>query len=132
MSKSTSQSASDGSDTNHITGETYNSDPRKKTGPECESMTDVRYEIDRIDRLLVEILAERTTYIKAASRIKPDREMVRDVPRIEDVVAKVLAHSKEHNLPAEIADPVWRLLIERSIAYEYSSYDALKDSDIDN
>ncbi|MFC7291833.1 chorismate mutase [Hirschia litorea] len=95
-------------------------------------MTDVRYEIDRLDRLLVEIIAERTTYIKAASRIKPDRDMVVDHPRIEDVVSKVLAHAPQHNLPKEIAEPVWRLLIERSIAYEFEAYDALKASDIDS
>lgn len=119
-------------DTNKQAGEAYISDPRKKTGPECETMIDVRYEIDRLDRVLVEIIAERTTYIEAASRIKPKRDMVRDVPRIEDVVAKVLAHGEKHNLPKEIADPVWRLLIERSIAHEYDSYDALKDSDIES
>ena len=115
-----------------VAGETYTSDARRNTGPECKNMTDVRYEIDRIDRLLVEIIAERTTYIEAASRIKPDRDMVRDVPRIEDVVAKVLEQAELRNLPKEIAEPVWRLLIERSIAYEFDAYDALNASDIDN
>ncbi|WP_018997869.1 chorismate mutase [Hirschia maritima] len=115
-----------------VASETYTSDARKNTGPECQDMTDVRYEIDRIDRLLVEIIAERTTYIKAASRIKPDRDMVRDVPRIEDVVSKVLKQAELHNLPKEVAEPVWRLLIERSIAYEFEAYDSLNASDIDN
>ncbi len=95
-------------------------------------MSDVRYEIDRLDCLLVEIIAERTTYIKAASRIKPDRDMVVDHPRIEDVVSKVLAHASKYGLPKEIAEPVWRLLIDRSIAYELEVYDDLKASDIDN
>ncbi len=118
------------SNTNENSGVSYVSGPKKKSGPECESMSDVRFEIDRLDKVLVEILAERATYIKAASRIKQDRDAVRDVPRIEDVVSKVLTHAEQHNLPKEIAEPVWRLLIERSIAYEYESYDSLKDSDI--
>ena len=37
---------------------TYTSDDRRHTAETAASMTDVRYEIDRIDRLLVEIIAE--------------------------------------------------------------------------
>lgn len=87
-------------------------------------MADVRYEIDRIDRVLVEILAERQSFMDAAARIKPDRGAVRDNWRIEDVVAKVLAECEKHGLSPAIAEPVWRTLIDRCIAYEFGSYDA--------
>ncbi len=52
---------------------TYKSDPRRHTAETAETMTDVRYEVDRIDRLLVEILAERQSFMDAAARIKGDR-----------------------------------------------------------
>ena len=107
----------------------YTSDPRRNTAVTASSMADVRYEIDRIDRLLVEILAERQSFMDAAARIKPDRGLVRDEARIEDVVAKVLAECPRHGLAPEIAEPVWRLLIERCIAYEFDAYDALETSD---
>ena len=86
-------------------------------------MEDVRYEVDRIDRLLVEVLAERVSYMRAAARIKPTRDKVRDEPRIEEVVSKVLAEAGDRGLPAEIAEPVWRELIERCIAYEMRVFD---------
>ena len=70
---------------------TYKSDPRRHTAETAETMTDVRYEVDRIDRLLVEILAERQSFMDAAARIKGDRNIVHDRARIEDVVAKVKA-----------------------------------------
>ena len=89
-------------------------------------MADVRYEIDRIDRLLVEILAERQSFMDAAARIKPRRDQVRDEARIEDVIAKVLAECPKHGLAPEIAEPVWRLLIERCIAYEFDVFDELQ------
>ncbi len=111
---------------------TYASDPRMKTGPECSSMGDVRYEIDRLDRLLVALLAERVSYMDAAARIKPVRAAVKDRPRIEDVVEKVLAQSAIAGLPASVAEPVWRTLIDRCIAYEFGSYDRLKSPDTDN
>lgn len=107
----------------------YSSDPQRHDADSAETMADVRYEIDRIDRLLVKILAERQSFMDAAARIKPHRNQVRDEARIEDVVAKVLAECPKHGLSPEIAEPVWRLLIECCIAYEFESYDAREDAE---
>lgn len=104
----------------------YTSDPRRHTAETAETMADVRYEIDRIDRLLVEILAERQSFMDAAARIKGSRGAVHDRTRIEDVVAKVKAECPKHGLSPAIAEPVWRTLIDRCIAYEFESYDALR------
>ena len=108
---------------------TYTSDPRKHDFQTAQSMEDVRYEIDRIDRLLVEILAERQSFMNAAARIKAGRHAVHDRPRIEDVVAKVVAESEKVGLSPAIAEPVWRTLIDRCIAYEFASYDASRISE---
>ena len=97
--------------------------PKLKTSEECETMVDVRHEVDRLDRVLVELLAQRQTYMSAAARIKPNREMVYDEARIEDVVQKVLVSSGIVGLSPKIAEPVWRTLIAECIEYEYSAYD---------
>ena len=102
----------------------YTSDERRHTSETAQTMQDVRYEIDRIDRVLVHILAERQSFMDAAARIKPDRAAVYDSDRIEDVVSKVLKTCETEGLSPDIAEPVWRLLIEKCIAYEFSSYDA--------
>jgi isochorismate pyruvate lyase len=39
-------------------------------------------------------------------------------------VQKVLARARDAGLSADIAEPVWRLLIERSIAHEFEKFDA--------
>ena len=90
-----------------------------KTGSKsCETMAEVREEIDRLDRLLVALLAERQGYIEAAGRIKPQQNEVRLPWRIEDVVAKVLAEADKQGLSKRIAEPVWRELIDLCIAHE--------------
>ena len=88
-------------------------------------MAEVRVGVDALDRALVTILAERQRYMDAAARIKGDRGVVRDEARIEDVVAKVKAACEAAGLSPAIAEPVWRTLIDRCIAYEFESYDAL-------
>jgi len=107
----------------------YVSDPRKNAPDACETMSDVRYEVDRLDRLLVQLIAERQGYMEAAARIKPGREDVRDEARIQDVLTKVLEAARAAGLSADIAEPVWRAMIEACIAHEFEAYDALRSSE---
>ena len=86
-------------------------------------MTEVRQGVDALDRALVTLLTERQGYMDAAARIKPARTAVRDEARIEDVVTKVKATARASGLSEAIAEPVWRLLIERCIAYEFEVWD---------
>ena len=97
-----------------------------KKPEDCMTMIDVREGVDELDRELVRLLVTRQGYMHAAARIKPNRDAVYDSPRIEDVVAKVLTEAKDKGLSADIAEPVWRKLIERCIAHEFSVYDATR------
>ena len=95
-----------------------------RVAPEaCQSMVEVRQGVDALDRALVTLLAERQRYMHAAARIKPSRDVVHDDWRIEDVVSKVLAAAREQGLSPDIAEPVWRKLIERCIAHEFGVWD---------
>jgi isochorismate pyruvate lyase len=89
------------------------------SAPDCETMQEVRDEIDRIDRLLVALMAERQGYIEAAARIKKRADEVRLQWRIEDVLLKVLASAEREGLSQRIAEPVWRELMDRCIEHEH-------------
>ena len=92
---------------------------------DCRSMPDIRREIDRIDRMLVSLLAERLTYIERAGHIKQERSTVRDEARINDVLSKVKASCLRDGFPFAIAEPVWRRLMDGCIAHEFDVFDAL-------
>ncbi len=95
-----------------------------RVAPEdCASMAQVRQGVDALDRALVTLLAERQRYMVAAARIKPSRDVVHDAARIEDVVAKVLAAAAGAGLSPDIAEPVWRTLIDRCIVHELGIWD---------
>lgn len=95
----------------------------RKAPQDCVTMADVRQGVDALDRALVTLLAERQCYMDAAARIKPDRNAVFDQARIDDVVQKVLAAAAPAGLSPDIAEPVWRLLIDRCIAHEFATWD---------
>jgi len=89
----------------------------------CNSMSELRAAIDDLDQRLVALLTVRQAYMERAAVLKPSRDRVRDEARIEDVVAKVLAQARRTGLSPAIAEPVWRLLIERCIAHEFDAFD---------
>lgn len=93
----------------------------------CRTMTDVRAGVDEIDRMLVALIARRQGYMDAAARIKPSRGVVRDEARIREVLAKVRAEAERRGLSWGIAEPVWRELMERCIAYEFDVWDATRE-----
>jgi isochorismate pyruvate lyase len=98
-----------------------------KLPEDCQTMAEVRAGVDALDRELVRLLVTRQGYMHAAARIKPTREAVYDADRIEDVVAKVLNEARAQGLSADIAEPVWRKLIERCIAHEFDRWDATRE-----
>ena len=89
----------------------------------CASLGELREAIDTLDARLVALLAVRQAYIERAGRLKTGRDQVRDAGRVEDVVTKVIAEGKRTGLSPEIAEPVWRTLIEASIAHEFEMFD---------
>ena len=101
--------------------------PDERRAPaDCTTMAEVRQGVDALDRALVALLVERQGYMDAAARIKGERAAVRDAARVEDVVAKVKAAAREAGLSEAIAEPVWRTLVDRCIAYEFEGWDRLR------
>ena len=91
---------------------------------DCADMAALRAAIDTLDGELVRLLAQRQACIERAAVLKTDRATIRDEARIEDVVTKVLAQARAAGLSPAIAEAVWRVLIERSIAHEFAKFDA--------
>lgn len=86
---------------------------------ECETMTHIRAEIDRLDEDLVRLFAERAGYIDRAAEIKAEVDLpARIGSRVEEVVANVRRHALTHGLPPELVEKLWRRLIDWSIARE--------------
>lgn len=91
---------------------------------QCNTMEDVRAEVDRLDREIVRLLAERELRIADAGRIKPQRDLVRDEGRIEDVIAKVRILATENGANPDLIEAIYRDMMERFIAHEFTLWDA--------
>lgn len=85
---------------------------------ECETMDQVREEIDRVDRALVDLLAERWSYVDRAWFFKRSPDEASVPWRNRDVVDKVKARAEEAGMPPEMAEALWRQIIGWGIQYE--------------
>lgn len=86
---------------------------------DCADMSALRQEIDRLDRELVALLADRRGYIERAAELKRANGWpARIETRVEEVVARARAEALAHDLDADLVEALWRRLIDWSIALE--------------
>lgn len=89
-----------------------------KKAAECETMDEVRAEIDRVDQALVDLLSERWTYVDRAWFFKRSPEEASVPWRNRDVIQKVKARAETSGMPPEMAEALWRMIIGWGIQYE--------------
>jgi isochorismate pyruvate lyase len=90
-----------------------------RAAKDCKTMDEVRAEIDRVDRALIDMLAERWTYIDRMWVLKRAQTEQANVPwRNREVIEKVRARAAEQGVPAEMAEALWRLIIGWGIQYQ--------------
>jgi isochorismate pyruvate lyase len=97
-----------------------------KAPEDCQTMPEVREGVDALDRELVALLAKRFGYMRAAARIKPGRDAVRDEVRKASVIAAAVAEAEAHGIPGDVVGDIWERLVEGSIAYEFAEWDRLR------
>ncbi|MDP2739026.1 MAG: chorismate mutase [Pseudorhodobacter sp.] len=83
------------------------------------TMAALRAEIDALDARIVAALAARARLIDRAAELKPAEGMPALVPaRVEQVIARVRAAAQAEGLDPELAEGLWRQIIEWSVARE--------------
>jgi len=85
---------------------------------DCANMEEVRAEIDRVDRALVDLLAQRWSYVDRAWFFKRSPEEASVPWRNKDVVTKVAERAEKKGMPKEMAESLWRMIIGFGIQYE--------------
>ncbi|MEE2691950.1 MAG: chorismate mutase [Pseudomonadota bacterium] len=85
----------------------------------CQSMNEVRVEIDRVDRALVDLLAQRWGYVDRMWEFKRQHGAEANVPwRNREVIEKIRSRAADMGLPAEMAEALWRQIIGWGIQYQ--------------
>ena len=86
---------------------------------DCNSMDELRHQIDKLDVKIIELLANRSEFIDRATELKKSNGMPARIPeRIESVVSNARNAAEELDLDADLVEKIWRILIAWSIQRE--------------
>ncbi len=87
--------------------------------PPDSAMPALRARIDALDARLVALLAERSALIDEAARIKTQENLpARIDSRVEEVAANARHLAGEAGLDPDLAEQLWRMMMEHFIAQE--------------
>lgn len=89
-----------------------------KTPNECESLTDIREEIDKLDRQIIALLGQRFSYVKAASKFKTNETTVRAPERFQAMLQKRRVWAIEEGLNADAIEKMYHDLVNHFIDEE--------------
>ena len=96
-----------------------------KTPAECVSLDEVRAEIDRIDRGIVELIGERAGYVHAAARFKTSEAAVAAPERQHAMLRDRRAWAEEADLDPDVIEEIYRSLVAYFIVRETEHWKTL-------
>lgn len=92
---------------------------------ECKSLEEVRENIDRIDKQIVNLIAERSTYVVQAANFKKNSDDVKAPQRVEKVISKVRILANDYGVDPSIVENIYRTMINSFINLEISEHEKL-------
>jgi isochorismate pyruvate lyase len=85
--------------------------PQAAGGTCCDTLGEVRTNIDRIDRQIVALIGERGGYVREAARFKANPAAVEDKARVEQIIARLRTLAVEDKAPPDVVEATYRALI---------------------
>jgi isochorismate pyruvate lyase len=95
---------------------------------ECSNLDEVRANIDRLDRQIVSLLAERGNYVLQAAKFKPKIDDVSAPQRVEAVIRNVRRIAVETGALPDVVEETYRTLIAALIQAERTEYQRLQSN----
>jgi isochorismate pyruvate lyase len=78
---------------------------------ECTCIGDIRSEIDRIDRHIIDLLGERLLFVREIVKYKSNEEEVKAKDRYKEVLKVRKEWAKEKDLDPEVIAEVYKTII---------------------
>jgi isochorismate pyruvate lyase len=89
-----------------------------KDPKDCQSLEEVRNEIDKIDEFIISLFSERHKYVEEIVRFKHDKEAVIAQERKEKVILQRKKWASNSGLNADTFEKIYTLLVDSNIKHE--------------
>jgi len=95
----------------------------EKKASQCADMSEIRTEIDRIDRQVISLLGERYGFVKAASQFKKSPDQVKAQSRFDAMLKERRAWAEEQGLSSDLIEKIYRDLVAWFISEEMKHWE---------
>ena len=89
----------------------YRGSPSAAGGTCCETLAEVRTNIDRIDHVIVRLLADRQSFVHEAGRFKANPEAVDDPIRVAQIIEKLRGVAVQDHVSPDVVEATYRAMI---------------------
>lgn len=93
----------------------------------CNSLEEVRDQIDKIDDQIVELIAQRNAYIKELAHFKTSIDEIKAKDRIDDVINRMRSRAIELDLSPNLINELYVLMINAMVDTEVAEYQNAKN-----
>lgn len=88
----------------------------------CNSLQEVRDQIDILDDKIVELISQRSHLIRQAATFKNSIEEVKEEDRIDFIMQKVRKKAIELDVSANMISDLFRIMIDEMVETEISEF----------
>lgn len=89
---------------------------------ECHSLQEVRDEIDKVDNQLVELISQRSHFIRQAAAFKNSVDEVKAEDRIDEIMQRVRKKGIELNINPNMLSELFKIMIDEMVETEISEF----------
>jgi len=89
---------------------------------DCNTLEEVRTEIDKLDGEIVGLIAQRNAYIHQAVKFKQSVEEVKAADRVDQVIQQVRRKAIELDMSANMIEDLYRSLIDSMVESEIAEF----------
>ena len=93
-----------------------------KNPDRCENITDIRTEIDRLDRQVIAIIGQRFEYVKAAAKFKTSETSVKAPERFQAMLQQRRGWAREEGLNPDVIEKLYQDLVTYFIEEEMNRW----------
>ncbi len=88
----------------------------------CNSLDEVREQIDKVDKKIIELIAQRKDYVKQAANFINTIDEIKADDRVDDVLNKVRHQALSLSLSPNLVTELYRLMIDDMVETEIAQF----------
>ena len=87
-----------------------------------KKLNKIRFELDKLDNLLIKIIKKRTNLVKKVLALKDKKNQIVDQKRIKTILSNVRKKSLRNNIDPKITNRIWRNMIWSYVDFERRNF----------